>query len=172
MALTRELLDALRFALPVFTSWSFIYSTYSVKSRQHPENLSLGLPFLNVSEQVEKIRCTSAGPTAASKMGCTVSQAHPKGWRVPTASRTPGTWYWEKENVGLRENLSQAFHFLGECVHLLPLPSCPLFCLMWLPLSSVLPGGIGHLYWIVYLRRIKLWGKKCQSCGFQVTRGD
>lgn len=91
---------------------------------------------------------------------------------VPSSSHAPGTWCWEKKNVGLRGNLSQASHFLGECPCLMSPPPCALLCLMCLPLNSMLPGDVGHLYWIVSLRRIRLWGKKCQSCGYQVTQGD
>lgn len=58
MAFTGELLDALRFALPTFMSWSLIYSRFSENCRLCPENSSLGLPFLSLGEQVEKIQCT------------------------------------------------------------------------------------------------------------------
>lgn len=79
MALPDELLGALRFAFPVFMSWSFSYSRFSVESRLCPENSDLALLFLNFGELVEKVRGTCAGLTAGPKTGCTVSQAQSNG---------------------------------------------------------------------------------------------
>lgn len=76
-----------------------------MKSRLHPENSSLSLAFMSRLRKIKS--ATTAGPNT----GCTVSQAVPKGERLPSSSSAPWTWYWVKENVGLRENLSQAFLF-------------------------------------------------------------